>query len=434
MIPSAREFRTFIPAGTLQKAYDLTTSKAPNTHPGTHTRRLAWLLGSYTMLGPFSISTYMPFFPMLMVSLGATQVELQQTLSLYLAAFGFMMLLHGPLSDAFGRRPVILGGLAIYMLASIGGALAGSLAFLLFCRTLQGLSVGAGGVVGRVVIRDRLEGSEAQKLLSQVTMIFGLAPAIAPVFGGWLQNWFPWQSVFIFMAVFSGLQLLATYFSLPETLPHAQRRSMKPASLFRSYGTVLRSKPFWLLSLALSCNFIGFFLYVSAAPVFVTEYLGLSKAQFGWLFIPATGGIILGAYLSGKAAKKIPPEKTIALGFVTMFVAVGLNVAYNAFLPPVVPWVILPVMLYTVGMALATPALTLMTLDLFASMRGMAASVQGFVQTMVMTLVSGVVAPLVGESGLKMALCVLFFLTMGYAAWFAHTRGTRGRPTSHSST
>jgi DHA1 family bicyclomycin/chloramphenicol resistance-like MFS transporter len=124
---------------------------------------LTWQLGSYTMLGPFSISTYMPFFPALMVSLGATQVELQQTLSAYLAAFGFMMLLHGPLSDAFGRRRVILGGLAVYMLASIGGALAGSLGFLLFSRTLQGLSVGAGGVVGRVVIRDRLQGPEAQK-------------------------------------------------------------------------------------------------------------------------------------------------------------------------------------------------------------------------------------------------------------------------------
>lgn len=253
-------------------------------------------------------------------------------------------------------------------------------------------------------------------------MVFGLAPAIAPVFGGWLQNWFPWQSVFIFMAVFSGFQLLATYFSLLETLPPQQRASLKPAALGRSYRTVLRSKPFWLLSLALSCNFVGFFLYVSAAPVFVTEYLGLSKAQFGWLFIPATGGIILGAYLSGKLARQMRPEKTVALGFLTMFFAVGLNLAYNAFLPPVVPWVILPVMLYTVGMAFATPALTLMTLDLFASMRGMAASVQGFVQTMVMTLVSGVLAPLVGNSGLKMAVCVLCFLSLGFAAWFAHAQ------------
>lgn len=383
---------------------------------------LAWLLGSYTMLGPFSISTYMPFFPVLMVSLGATQVELQQTLSAYLAAFGFMMLLHGPLSDALGRRPIILGGLTVYLLASIGGALADTLGVLLLCRTLQGLSVGAGSVVGRVVIRDRLEGPAAQKLLAHVTMIFGLAPAIAPVFGGWLQNWFPWQSVFIFMALFSGLQLVASYFSLPETLPRQQRTSLKPAALAQSYRTVLKSKPFWLLSLALSFNFIGFFLYVSAAPIFVIEYLGLSKAEFGWLFIPATAGIIIGAYLSGQAAKRLTPASTIGYGYLTMGVATVLNLAFNAFLPPVVPWVILPVMLYTVGMSFATPSITLLTLDLFPSLRGMSASMQSFIQTMVMTFVSGVFAPLVANSGMKMAFGVLGFLTLGYLAWNIFTR------------
>lgn len=360
-----------------------------------------------------------------MVSLGATQVELQQTLSAYLAAFGFMMLLHGPLSDAFGRRPVILGGLAVYLVASIGGALASSLGILLFCRILQGLSVGAGGVVGRVVIRDRLEGPAAHKLLAQVTMIFGLAPAIAPVFGGWLQNWFPWQSVFIFMAIFSGLQLVASYFSLPETLPPQQRTSMKPAALAHSYGAVLKSKPFWLLSLALSCNFIGFFLYVSSAPIFVIQYLGLSKAEFGWLFIPATAGIILGAYLSGKVAKRFAPTTIIGYGYLTMFVATGLNLAYNAFLPPVVPWVILPIMLYTIGMTFATPAITLLTLDLFPKMRGMAASMQGFIQTMVMTFVSGIVVPWVADSGLKMALAVLCFVAVGYLGWFGYEKKRR---------
>lgn len=399
------------------------TDKAVQNEPTV--KWLAWLLGSYTMLGPFSISTYMPFFPMLMVSLGATQLELQQTLSAYLAAFGVMMLLHGPLSDAFGRRPVILAGLAVYFVASIGGALASSLGLLIFFRTFQGLSVGAGSVVGRVVIRDRLEGPAAQKLLAQVSMIFGLAPAIAPVFGGWLQNWFPWQSVFIFMAIFSGLQLMASYFSLPETLPRERRTSMRPAALLRNYSAVLRSQPFWLLTLALSCNFIGFFLYVSAAPIFVVQYLGLSKAEFGWLFIPATTGIIFGAYLSGKLAKRFTPLTAVSYGYLIMAGATVLNVVYNAFLPPVLPWVILPVALYTVGMSFVTPTITLLTLDLFPSARGMAASLQGFVQTMVMTLVSGLVAPLVADSGLAMALTVFCFLGAGCLAWFCYTRLNR---------
>ncbi len=391
-------------------------------------RWLTWLLGSYTMLGPFSISTYMPFFPALMVSLGATQVELQQTLSAYLAAFGFMMLLHGPLSDAFGRRPVVLAGLAVYLMASIGGALATSLGALLFFRTVQGLSVGAGGVVGRAIIRDRLAGSEAQRLLSHVTMIFGLAPAIAPVFGGWLHHWFPWQSVFVCLAIFSLIQLAASYVHLPETLPPEKRSSMRPAPLARSYGAVLKSRPFWLLSLALSANFASFFLYVAAAPTFVIHFLGLGQDQFGWLFIPAMSGVILGAYLSGKVAKRFRPTTTIRYGYLIMIAAALLNLAYSALLPPVVPWVILPLMLYTTGMSFATPSLTLLTLDLFPALRGTAASLQAFLQTMVMALISGVVSPLLAASGMKMAAGMLACVGIGYLVWLAYAKHASALP------
>ncbi|MBX9864203.1 MAG: multidrug effflux MFS transporter [Hyphomicrobium sp.] len=383
---------------------------------------LTWLLGSYTMLGPFSISTYMPFFPVLMVSLGVTQLELQQTLSVYLAGFGLMMLLHGPLSDAFGRRPVVLIGLTVYLVASIGGALSTSLTFLILFRLVQGLSVGAGSVVGRAVVRDRLEGPEAQRLLSHITMIFGLAPAVAPIFGGWLHNWFPWQSVFFFMAAFSFLQLIASYFYLPESLPPAKRASMRPAQLARSYGSVLRSRSFWLLSLALSSNFVGFFLYISAAPIFVIQYLNLKQDQFGWLFIPAMSGVIFGAYLSGKLAGRSQPASTVAYGFLVMAGAVVLNLSYNAFFPPVIPWVVLPLMLFTTGMSLATPSITLLTLDLFPKNRGMAASMQGFVQILIMTLVSGFAAPVLGASGMKMALGMLLSLAGGYVAWIGYLR------------
>lgn len=402
--------------------------KAPSAVTAAHeteVKWLRWLLGSYTMLGPFSISTYMPFFAALIISLGATQVEVQQTLSIYLAAFGFMMLLHGPLSDGFGRRPVVLAGLTVYLLSSIGGALSTSLGLLLFFRALQGLSVGAGSVVGRAVIRDRLEGPEAQKLLSQVTMIFGLAPAIAPVLGGWLHRWFAWQSVFLFMALFSFILLVATYFHLPETLPVEKRSSLQVRDLARSYLAVLKNTPFWLLSLALSANFAGFFLYVAAAPVFVTDYLQLRQDQFGWLFIPATAGVILGAYLSGKLAKRLSQTAAVQYGYLVMFIAVALNLAYNTLFPPVVPWVVLPIMLYTIGMSFVMPSITLLTLDLFPNMRGMASSMQGFVQTMVMTLVSGATAPLLAPSGINMALGALAFLTLGCLSWSVYAKTKR---------
>lgn len=423
------------------KTHEVDQSKAPPPIDATvtapkasHVKWLAWLLGSYTVLGPFSISTYMPFFAVLMVSLGATQAELQQTLSVYLAAFGFMMLFHGPLSDAFGRRPIVLVALTVYLLASIGGAFAASLGMLLFFRALQGLSVGAGGVVGRAIIRDRLQGSDAQRLLSQVTMVFALGPAIAPVFGGWLHNWFPWQSVFIFLAFFAVLQLLATWFYLPETLPREKRMPLKLNALVQSYGSVLKSKPFWLLTLVLSGNFAGFFLYIASAPVFVPQYLGLNQSQFGWLFIPAMSGVIFGAYLSGKTASQLKPSQTVGYGFLAMGVAVIANIAYNLILPPLLPWVILPVMLYTAGMSFATPSITLMTLDRFPAARGMVSSLQGFVQTMVMTFASGVVAPLVAHSGIWMATGMLAFMSLGYAAWTAYGKSNSTVAESDEST
>lgn len=386
-------------------------------------RWLAWLLGSYTVLGPFSISTYMPFFPVLMVSLGATEVELQQTLSAYLAAFGFMMLFHGPLSDAFGRRPVLLVALSVYLAASVGAAFAASLGGLLLFRTIQGLSVGAGGVVGRAIIRDRLHGPEAQRLLSQVTMVFGLGPAIAPVFGGWLHHWFPWQSVFVFLAAFALVQLAATYFLLPETLPPEQRLPVHWKALSQSYASVLKHRQFWMLTLALSSNFAGFFLYVASAPVFVTRHLGLREDQFGWLFIPAMAGVIFGAYLSGKVAKRYSPRQIVLVGYVAMATGVASNIAYNLLFPPVVPWAVLPIMLYTAGMSVAMPVITIRTLDCFPKARGMASSLQGFIQTMVMTAASGIVAPLVAHSGLQMAWTMLGFMCVGVFAWTACSWG-----------
>lgn len=384
---------------------------------------LSFLVGGYTMLGPFSISTYMPFFPALMVSMGASQAELQQTLSVYLAAFGFMMLFHGPLSDAFGRRPIILMGLTMYLLSSVGAALAASLTALLIFRGAQGFSVGAGSIAGRALVRDTLEGPKAQRVLSHVQMIFAVAPAIAPVFGGWLQQWFPWQSVFIFMAGFGFLLLVSSYLYLPESLPREQRTSFKPRSLVSNYQAVLRSRPFWLLTVALSFNFAGFFLYISSAPVFVLEYLNLSEKQFGWLFIPAMAGSMLGSYLSGRVAKQLPRAKTVGYAYLIMFAAGLLNVAYAAFLPPTVPWAVLPIMMFTTGMGLAMPSLTLSTLDLFPRMRGMAGSVQGFLQTIVMTLVSSLAPPAIGHSGVLMAATMTVLTAIGFTGWCIYSRG-----------
>ena len=148
--------------------------------------RLAVILGALAMFGPFSIDTIFPAFPQIGADLGAGKLAMQQTISVYLLAYAAMSVVHGPLSDAIGRKRVILAGLAVFVLASVGCALSTSMPMLLFFRALQGLSAGVGMIVGRAVIRDVLQGDDAQRLMSHVSMIFGIAPAVAPIIGGWI--------------------------------------------------------------------------------------------------------------------------------------------------------------------------------------------------------------------------------------------------------
>jgi len=164
-----------------------------------HTRTLTLTLAGLAMLGAFSVDAFLPSFPAISADFQVDAAVVQQTLSAYLLAFSVMSLFYGTLSDAFGRRPVILVSLVVFTLASAGAAFAPSFGWLLLCRVLQGLSAGGGRVIGQAIVRDRFAGAEAQRLMASITMVFGLAPAVAPVIGGYLHSAFGWRSVFVFL-------------------------------------------------------------------------------------------------------------------------------------------------------------------------------------------------------------------------------------------
>ncbi|MCD6077731.1 MAG: putative transporter, partial [Ramlibacter sp.] len=237
------------------------------------------------MLGPFSIDTYIPAFSGMAKALDATPVEMQQTLSAYLFGFAFMNLFHGALSDSFGRRPVVLWGITVFTIASVGCALSQDIAQLVLFRALQGLSTGAGWVVSRAVIRDMFPPDQAQKVMSQVTIYFGVAPAIAPVIGGWLFVHLGWHSIFWFLTAIGAALWLAIYKLLPETLDRPQRQPFNPPNLMRGYWQLLSSPRFLLLALASGIPFNGMFLYVLAAPAFLGDHLQLAPTQFFWFFL-----------------------------------------------------------------------------------------------------------------------------------------------------
>jgi len=383
---------------------------------------LTLLLAGLATLGPFSIDTYMPSFPAIGESLHITPMQLQQTLSVYLISFAVMMLFHGPVSDSFGRRPIILVSLLLFVLASIGCVFSFDINHLLFFRGLQGMSAGAGMVVGRAIIRDLFAGHEAQRLMSQVTMIFGISPAVAPIIGGWLHVWFGWHSVFVFLALLGLLLFALCYRYLPETLPEIGRQPFAAKPLLKNYRMVLGNPVFLLLAGTVSFNFAGFFLYIASAPVFVIQHLQLGESQFAWLFIPAVSGMIFGAFLSGRLAGRVTAQATVKLAFMLLMAAAVLNLLYNLMFTPSLPWAVLPVTLYGMGMSLAMPTISLLALDLYPLNRGLVSSMQGFAQTMLNAAVAGLVSPFLSFSVVALAAGMGTFLLLGWLAWMSYLR------------
>ena len=404
------------PADPRQSATETSLSRTQPT-PSISRNQLAFLLAALAMLGPFSVDTYLPAFPNIEASLHVSAIEVQQTLTAYMLSFGAMILWHGALSDAFGRRSIILGSLAMFAVASLGCASAHSVEYLWAFRMLQGISSGAGVVIGRAIIRDLYVGAHATRLLSLVTMIFSVAPAIAPILGGWIVKLRDWRAIFLFMFAYSMLLLWYCYRRLPESLPPAQRPAFNPRFLLQSYTQVFRSPRFHLKAGVVAFNFAGLFLYVAAAPVFITRHLGLGPDQFGWQFVPLVAGIFSGAFLANRLAGSMSVARQLAIGFSCLVGSSLANVLYHALLPPALPWSVLPLFFYTLGMSIVAPGVTLMVLDLFPDIRGVAASCQSFAQTMLGAVVSGLIAPALSGSVLLLASGQLAFAAGGLAFW-----------------
>jgi DHA1 family bicyclomycin/chloramphenicol resistance-like MFS transporter len=382
-------------------------------------RQLTIILACLGMVGALAIDTYLPSFLAIGQQFAVGPLAVQQTLSVFLFTFAFMMLFYGTLSDSFGRRPVILIALGVYTAASLGAVFAPSFGWLLVCRALQGLAAGAGSVIGQAIVQDRYAHNQAlaQKIMSHIMMVFGLAPAIAPVLGGYLHVAFGWRSTFVFLAAFGGVLMWMVWRALPESLPKEQRHPFRGGAIARNYLMVLRHPQFLLLALTVGLVFGGLSLYIGSAANFIMVILKLPETAFGWLFIPMIGGMTIGSAWGSKAVTRMLPARMIWLGFGTMFGAAALSTAYNALFEAAVPWVVLPLMLYTFGLAVAMPAIQVAALALFPANRGLAASMLSFIQMMAFALVSGSLAPLLFDSALKLAIGLLGLLVAGFGCW-----------------
>jgi DHA1 family bicyclomycin/chloramphenicol resistance-like MFS transporter len=385
---------------------------------------LALLLAGLAMFGPFSVDSYLPAFDNIQQTLHATPLEVQQTLTAYMMSFGMMMLWHGSLSDAFGRRKVILVSLAVFAIATLGCAASQNVQYLWIFRVLQGLAAGAGVVVGRAIVRDVYAGVEATQMLSLVTMIFSIAPALAPIFGGWIVKLSNWRTIFEVIFIYTLMIGWIAWKHLPETLPAERRIPFRPGILWHNYLLIFRSAPLQLMAGVIAGNFSGMFLYIAASPAFVMQHLKLGADGFGWQFVPQVGGIFCGALAANRLAGKITLPAQIGIGFIFLIAAAAFAIAYHAVFPPALPWSVAPLFFYTFGMSIVSPCITLLMLDLFPHIRGFVASYQSFSMIMLASLVSAVAAPTLSASPLLLAVGQLVFTLAGLACWLALRRRT----------
>ena len=379
--------------------------------------RLAALLACLGMLGAFSIDTYIPAFAGIARSLAATPTQMQQTLSAYLAGFALMNLFHGALSDSFGRRPVVLCGVAVFTLASLGCALSQTVGQLIVFRGVQGLSSGASMVVARAIIRDMFPPAEAQRVMAQVTIFFGIAPAVAPVVGGLLLVHAGWHAVFVFLTAVGALLWLLSWRFLPETLHAGDVQPFHAGPLLRGYGALVASPRFLALAFASGVPFNGMFLYVLSAPTFLGEILALPPTRFYWLFMLTISGIMGGAWCSGRLAGRMAARRQIRLGFSIMFTIGVVNLLLNLLFPARPWWALPPIGIFSFGWALMVPVVTLLVLDQAPTRRGMASSLQACIGSAANALVAGAIAPLVMHSAVHLALASLLLSCIGLLAW-----------------
>jgi DHA1 family bicyclomycin/chloramphenicol resistance-like MFS transporter len=344
---------------------------------------LAVLLGGLAGLAPFALDTYLPAFPEIAASLGTSRATMQQSLTSYLAPYAAMMLVHGPVSDRYGRRASIIVALLLFSLGSLGCALAQSIEAFLGWRMVQGLSAGATMVVGRALIRDLFAGAAAQRQFAQVNLVFTLAPAVAPIVGGYLLTTAGWRSIFWFLLLYPVTLVAASWRGCPAAPARpASRTPRRPMQMAGNLAALARTPQLGALTLMTAANFCGFFVYILAAPAFVREFLELEPTQFGWLFVSTACGTLLGSWWAARSAEARPPLATIRLGLSLTAAAACANVGYHAVLAPALPWSVLPSRSIAAQCAMLLAA-TLLILDSSPLPRGATSSLQSFCRSAV---------------------------------------------------
>src|SRR6185295_15298776 len=279
---------------------------------------LTLLLALLTALGPVAVDMYLPSFPEIGRLLGASPAIVQLTLSLYMVAYAVGQIVYGPLSDRYGRIPVLRFALAVYCIASLACAAASNIEMLLTARAFQALGSSGAIVLARAIVRDLYSGARAGRELSLMGAIMALAPVCAPMIGGVLQSAFGWRSHFILQIAFGLIAAFFVWRKLPETLRNPTPGPFSLRAIFAGYAEIMRNRAVLAYVGMLAVSFAGVFAWISGSSFVLQEIYGLSALAYGLAFAAASGGYLAGTALAARVVTRIGLDKTIGLGCVAL--------------------------------------------------------------------------------------------------------------------
>ncbi|MDB5509625.1 MAG: multidrug transporter [Hyphomicrobiales bacterium] len=390
-------------------------------HIKPNTLAMTAMLAFMTALGPLATDLYLPSLPHIGAELGATPAAVQLTLSAYLIGFSAGQIFYGPISDAVGRKPVLLAAFGIFLVATVACALAGSIETLIGARVAQAFG-GAGPIIlARTVVRDLYEGPRAGRELSMMGSIMGVTPVIAPVFGGFLQVAFGWRASFIAMAAAALVLVLVAALLLPETIRVRQKGGLSPAAILRSYAIVLRNGTYRVYVGLLALSYAGLFAFISASSFVMQGVYGLGEVAFGLAFASCSASFVVGTLIGTRLVSRKGFDRTIAVGVLLLALGgVGQFLGVVLF-PRLLLALIVPEMLFFMGIGLVLPQAMAGAMTPFPDRAGAASSLAGFVQ-MVFASVTGAVIGLF-VNGSAMPLVVASALAGAGALALFHTAG-----------
>ncbi|MDI3193346.1 multidrug effflux MFS transporter [Pseudarthrobacter sp. AL07] len=374
-------------------------SVTTHSNPGdslTRRRKLLYilLLGALTALGPFTIDLYLPAFPALEASLGVTEAQVQLTLAGTTVGFALGQLVVGPFSDKFGRRLPLILATALHIASSVGAALSTDISTLGFFRVLMGVGAAGGGVVAMAMVRDLFSGYAMVRMFSRMALVNGLAPILAPVIGSQLLLVMPWPGIFVFLAGYGTLVIIAALVLVRETLP-PEKRGLTGMTASQRYKVLFTDRIFVGLLVVGGMNFAGLFTYLSASPFLFQGIYGFSPQEYGLLFGINSLGIVAGVQISSRLIRIVPPQWILACSTAWMFLMALLIVVFDQ--AGLGLWgAMVPLWFYIMGTGFTFPCVQVLALSSHGAQAGTAASLLGAATF----LMAGLVSPVVGWLGI----------------------------------